>query len=69
MNNQMGGNIEKNVDNKIEDNYNMNRMELLKELKELSIQLSKTYISNIKIEININTKKELPKVSVLEYNL
>ena len=52
MNNQMSGNIEKNVDNKIND-ININNMnELLEILKDSGLKLARIYNSNCKIDIN-----------------
>ena len=69
MNNQMGGNIEKNVDNKIND-ININNMnELLEILKDSGLKLARIYNSNCKIDINVSITDEVARVSFQLINL
>ena len=69
MNNQMSGNIEKNVDNKIND-ININNMnELLEILKDSGLKLARIYNSNCKIDINVSITDEVARVSFQLINL
>lgn len=42
--------------------------EILQELKKIAFELAKQYNSNIKIEINTNTKYESAKINITEFN-
>ena len=42
--------------------------EILEKLKKVAFELAKEYESNIKIEINLNSKYESAKINVTEFN-
>jgi hypothetical protein len=52
-----------------ENNEYLNKMKIIKQLKELSLQLAEGYESNLKIEFNIGVDVGSVKMNITEVNL
>lgn len=46
----------------------MSKSEIIAEIKRLALALSKEYKTNLKIEVNTNSKFESAKVNITEFN-
>jgi hypothetical protein len=58
-----------NIDNKNKDDYNMNGMDIINNLKKFSILLAKINNQNIKLEIDINPKLNSAKIKKTEFDI
>ncbi len=45
------------------------KTELIEKMKELAKELSKEYDTNLKVELNVNTKDDVVRINISEYNL
>ena len=45
------------------------KLELIEKMKELVKELAKEYDTNLKVELNVNTKDDVIRINISEYNL
>ena len=45
------------------------KLEIIDRIKEIAKELANEYDTNMKIEINVNTKDDVIKINIMEYNL